>query len=1491
MDMKPLIPERPTAFPVPAQYAGFGEAGVVDKHGKRGPGALQLGEHHDGDFGVYMAHKKAKLHENFAARYSETDPGTARIFSSVSVYVNGYTAPSLEELKAIIGKGGGKVEHYLSATAVTHVIAQNLPDSKVKEIQAKQKLRHQMPVVYPSWIVDSAKAGRLLPVADYLLPQFRSSNAGITSFMGAPLRTGAGISTREAAHQDSADGGQDEGIVVTRRMKAVELCALDASGGSDAGQQNEGAPVKNDSADLPDLQPAAAAAAAAAPLGAPAIDVEFGRYGAQARLGSYAIPQEQQQAEGGASALESDAGAPSWNGQPDGPSRLVRNAGNDPNFMAGYFNSSRLHFIGGWRSHVQHLVAKESGVGAAAHALPEGEQGEGRQPPLRGSHPTSTSTTGNHSMSQEDEAAVAGTRKASGVLRSSSGFRIIVHVDIDCFFAQVALLDKPHLRDQPVAVAHAGGRPSGTSYTVKAFGDGMDTSRVQPQFSGAPAPLQQPGQPGMHGRGTGSGVTHEPGSTRHLATSFGEISSANYPARAFGIHAGMSVGSALQLCPSLLLLPYAFDKIASISEAVYRHFLAVTPHVQAMSCDEAFLDLTGDPSPLETISKLRSDIYRSTGCTVSAGVGPNMLLAKLATGRAKPNGQYAIGHDTASIAAFMSSLKASSLPGVGWSTGQRLSEAGIVTVGDLLKVSESQLRTWFGPKTGTALYKAARGIDDRPVMVRKVRKSVGAEVNWGIRFGELSQCHEFLRQLGSEVSKRMQQAGTEFAAMFPEHASKAVEANGGVAPPLRARQLSLKLMVRRADAPQAVKFLGHGVCDTFNRTIHLPAATADGDVLAQHAIQAYDSLSVDVKDVRGVGIQLSGLVWCDGRRLEDIGGQASAVQGVAAIGTNSMLQYISSKPRARSPSRAFLCASATRVAGQGESTAYVAGTGRDKDTGQGVAEAAVIEILDDDGSDSSQGGQDDGEAGPAASQLSSHSELMGVGDEQQQTEAFMAIHDGNQSKDTDDNDDADVVEVPDANRIQAAVAQHNRQSRSTTAAGTAGIEDVAEGGFSRASAASGTQGSASGLGYSTGVNMKGVAGPIQSKITFGVPVKSSNAGVGLGQVSPAKPQQRKDRIAAAQKLLPKPSTTFMTDYVAAETELGRRKVIPGLHPALSSTEGGRQHSTQLGSARTRHIAPLLAAEEDEEEEDIQVGVDAADDGDAVAIAVQDHDDVDIIASADDLEDQLERGDHAVGASVVHLTQGNTASPGKQQSKLLHAAAAGAPGLPPHIDVAYLNALPLAMQQEVLDGEARRVGRKKEGLKLMVAGVKDGKRGALAAMIRRDGKHAGAGEAADALAAHGHADEEVVEAQQQQDGVYAPSFVFPPSAYRADGSMDSTLLIPLLQAWLMQATGAHPSPQQAALLCSVVLDCVLDRRVEDALTLHAALQAAVEDMQHEQRRTVESPSRLCWLGSCSCEEVSGSVVASWSDAVRAIRDKIQQAVISAYGRPLAGTAFY
>lgn len=372
--------------------------------------------------------------------------------------------------------------------------------------------------------------------------------------------------------------------------------------------------------------------------------------------------------------------------------------------------------------------------------------------------------------------------------------RAVVHIDLDCFFVSVSIRGKPHLRGKPVAVTHA---------YIRA-----------PQSVGT-SPV------------------------KHLQDSTSDVASCSYEARNAGVHNGMSVGKAVKLCPNLELLPYDFEGYRQVSQLFYETLLLYSSTVEAVSCDEAYLELTDyveDFNRVETvISELRKEVEAKTGCTVSAGISHNMLLARLSTRKAKPNGQFYLAVDRAE--SFLASLSVHDLPGVGYSTTNKLSGMGIETCGELRSLTLAKLQKDFGLKNGTMLYEYSRGIDSRVLKVTSERKSVSVDINYGIRFTDISEAESLIKNLADELEKR----------------AKDAEVTGG--------NVTLKMKVRKPDVPHETwKHLGHGMCDNVSRSTLLLQPTQDAKEIGQLAVKLLRQVRVAANDIRGMGLQLSKLV-------------------------------------------------------------------------------------------------------------------------------------------------------------------------------------------------------------------------------------------------------------------------------------------------------------------------------------------------------------------------------------------------------------------------------------------------------------------------------------------------------------------------------------------------------------------------------------------------------------------------------------------------------
>lgn len=244
--------------------------------------------------------------------------------------------------------------------------------------------------------------------------------------------------------------------------------------------------------------------------------------------------------------------------------------------------------------------------------------------------------------------------------------RKIIHVDMDAFFASVEQRDHPELRGKPIAVGFDGPR--------------------------------------------------------------GVVSTASYEARRFGVHSAMPVGAAKRRCPGLIMVEPHFKVYKEVSRQVHDIFLEYTDLVEPISIDEAFLDVTRNKAGMtlarDIALEIKSKIRQRVHLTASAGVSYNKFLAKIASDYRKPDGICTIHPDRALD--FIAQLPVEDFWGVGPKTAMRMHLMGIFTGSQLRGVSLRHLTEVFG-KAGAVYYDFARGIDNRPVVVEHVRKSVGCE--------------------------------------------------------------------------------------------------------------------------------------------------------------------------------------------------------------------------------------------------------------------------------------------------------------------------------------------------------------------------------------------------------------------------------------------------------------------------------------------------------------------------------------------------------------------------------------------------------------------------------------------------------------------------------------------------------------------------------------------------------------------------------------------
>ncbi|XP_034832831.1 DNA repair protein Rev1 [Maniola hyperantus] len=410
--------------------------------------------------------------------------------------------------------------------------------------------------------------------------------------------------------------------------------------------------------------------------------------------------------------------------------------------------------------------------------------------------------------------------------------KTIMHIDMDCFFVSVGLRNRPELRGKPIAVTHSKGghpRPKRPGVDRATEFNLYKQKRVKKlcKTTGIAEDIEIETRI--------DNITNED----DIFGSMSEIASCSYEARARGVKNGMFMGAALKLCPNLQIIPYDFEGYKEVAYTFYNTISQYTLDIEAVSCDEMYVDCTEllktlNVSVHDLALALREEIKGKTGCPCSTGFGGNRLQARLATKQAKPDGQFFLTSDL--VDEFMFSINLRDLPGVGRQISQKLETLGHVTCGSLQSLSLASLQNHLGVKIGEQLYDQCRGRDAHPLTFYTVRKSVSAEVNYGIRFENNEQCEEFLRQLSAEVHSRMQQF-------------KVI-----------GKCITLKLMVRAKDAPvETAKFMGHGFCDTINKSTTLQNATDDVKIITNEVISICKKQNIDPKEMRGIGIQITKL--------------------------------------------------------------------------------------------------------------------------------------------------------------------------------------------------------------------------------------------------------------------------------------------------------------------------------------------------------------------------------------------------------------------------------------------------------------------------------------------------------------------------------------------------------------------------------------------------------------------------------------------------------
>ena len=247
---------------------------------------------------------------------------------------------------------------------------------------------------------------------------------------------------------------------------------------------------------------------------------------------------------------------------------------------------------------------------------------------------------------------------------------------------------------------------------------------------------------------------------RPVIVGAGVVLAASYEAKAYGVRTAMGGATARRLCPTAVVVTPRMSAYVAASKAIYRVFEDTTPLVEAMSIDEAFLDVRGmrrlAGSPTAIAVRLRRDVLERVGLPITVGVARTKFLAKVASGVAKPDGLLVVQPDRE--LAFLHALPIERLWGVGPVTARRLHQVGITTVGQVAALTEGTLVSMLGQASGRHIHALALNRDPRPVVARRRRRSIGAQRALGRSRKSADDIDAVLIGLVDRVTRRMRAA-------------------------------------------------------------------------------------------------------------------------------------------------------------------------------------------------------------------------------------------------------------------------------------------------------------------------------------------------------------------------------------------------------------------------------------------------------------------------------------------------------------------------------------------------------------------------------------------------------------------------------------------------------------------------------------------------------------------------------------------------------------
>ncbi|MBB4301511.1 DNA polymerase-4 [Rhodobium orientis] len=354
----------------------------------------------------------------------------------------------------------------------------------------------------------------------------------------------------------------------------------------------------------------------------------------------------------------------------------------------------------------------------------------------------------------------------------------------------------------------------------------------------------------------------------------GVVSTACYIARIKGVHSAMPMFKALKLCPEAVVLPPNMEKYTAVGRQVREMMRALTPLVEPLSIDEAFLDLTGTErlhgtSPAVTLARFARDVEAEIGISVSVGLAANKFLAKIASDLDKPRGFSVIG--AAEAKDFLADKPVGMIWGVGKVTQRQLQADGIRLIGDLQRMDEADLARRYGA-LGLKLFHLARGEDRRTVSAASKAKSISAETTFDVDIADAHELMAHLRRLSEKVSKRLkaaEKAGWTVTLKLKTKDFRIITRSHRLADPTRLADRIFRTgqdMLAREANGRMFRLIGIGVSDFADPVL------ADPDDLVDVAATRRARAEIAIDDLRerfGTGAVNLGLALAAKRRGRD----------------------------------------------------------------------------------------------------------------------------------------------------------------------------------------------------------------------------------------------------------------------------------------------------------------------------------------------------------------------------------------------------------------------------------------------------------------------------------------------------------------------------------------------------------------------------------------------------------------------------------------------